>query len=184
MYELKSKYLFIAYYGIDTSVEQARRLAAPALMKSMKELIDKEMMDCKAILFELEAPDPSLSAKENLERRARIRLFKEVAKRQNLAAYELKFDYFQPLMEVSRGDEKSVSEECLVLMYIPVRDPVPIQKNLSKSKVLEALHFIYLEIYRPTFRHDPIQDGTYQTYLNGLLGLYKTELPDTIDLVS
>ena len=184
MYELKSKYAFIAYYGIDTSTGKARRVAAPALLKSMKQLIDKEMKECKAVLFELQAPDPSLDVKENRERRARIRLFKEEAKRQNFMVYELKFDYFQPLMEVSYEDEDSVSEECLVLMYIPIKDPNPIPKKLSASKVLEILHFIYLQIYRPTFRHDPIQDGIYQTYLNGLLDLYKTELPDTIDLIN
>jgi|GEM_PF-2613508 len=180
MYCTDSKYLFIAYYGIDTENEKARRLAAPAMIKGLSKLIMAEMKDCKGIVLEVQAPSPKIDFQENNERKARIRLFKETAKRLNYRMYEVGIDYLQPQMDINSEDE--FEEEKMILLYAPVNDTVPYNKKISKDKVLEILNFIYLQIYRPTFRHDPEKDFAYQVYLNSLLRDYEANLPQSISL--
>jgi len=180
MYCKDTQYMFIAYYGIDTSVERARRLAAPAMMKSLANLIKKDLKDCKAVIAEVEPPNMKIDERENTERRARIRLFKETANRLSYPMYEIGIKYLQPQMEIA-DDEKYLEEES-ILLYAPVSDPKPYNKKIPKEKVLDILRFIYLQIYRPTFRHDPENDFSYQRYLNTLLQHYETTLPDTVSL--
>jgi len=146
----------------------------------LAKLIMAEMKDCKGIVLEVQAPSPKIDFQENSERKARIRLFKETAKRLNYRMYEVGIDYLQPQMEI--GSEDEFEEEKMVLLYAPVKDTVPYNKKISKDKVLEILTFIYLQIYRPTFRHEPEKDYEYQVYLNSLLRDYDSNLPKLISL--
>lgn len=178
MYDRNNKYLFIAYYGIDTTVKQASKLAAPAIIKRFVGLLN-ELNDCQAIIFEAESPHSALEGNENKIRKARLRLFKQTAGRLNVKLFRLDFDYLQPHMEVPRGEPSL--EERMLLFYAPIDNLVTDQ--LSKEQVLDILRFVYLQIYRPTFRHDPLKDFAYQSYLHSLLRSYETSLPDCIALV-
>ena len=180
MYSKNSCFMFIAYLGVDSTVDQARQNAGSLLIGKLTQLTKKELINCKAIICELEAPISGGDEKLNLERKARIRHFKEMAKRHNYKFYEIQFDYLQPQMEIP--DNYIFSEEQLILLYAPVNDIQPLSQFISKDKLLDILQFLYLEIYRPTFRHDPIKDYAYQNYLNNLLMLYKVNLPNDIKL--
>lgn len=180
MYHKDTHYMFIAYYGIDTSVDRARRLAAPAMMESLAKLIKTELKNCKAVICEVEPLDPNQSETENTQRKARIRLFKETARRMNFAMYEIGVDYWQPQMEIP--EDGSFSGERSLLLYAPLDDSIRHNKKISKEKMLDILRFIYLQIYRPTFRHDPEKDISYQVYLNTILQYYEENLPTEIPL--
>ncbi|MBV6449680.1 MAG: hypothetical protein MHPDNHAH_00392 [Anaerolineales bacterium] len=180
MYSRDSRYMFIAYYGIETENETARKLAAPAMMKSLAKLIRSEMKECKGVICEVEAPAPGLDYSENQKRKARIKLFKETARRLNYRLFEIVIEYLQPQMEVD--EDSDFQEEKMILLYAPVTDPTPFNKRIAKEKVMEVLTFIYLQIYRPTFRHDPDKDFAYQSYLNSLLRQYESELPKSISV--
>jgi len=181
MYRTDSKYLFIAYYGVNTNIEQARLFAAPLMMRTLLHLLQKELKDCKAVLCEVQKPQAWLDQAENNKRKARLRLFKETARMLNFRLFEIDFEYLQPEMEIEPNQQPS-SEESMILLYAPIRDEIPLSRQLPKEKLLEILAFIYLQIYRPTYRNEPEKDLIYQSYLNSLLELYKDVLPDYIPL--
>lgn len=181
MYCTDSKYLFVAYYGINTTIEQARLFAAPLMMKTLVRLVQTEIKDCKAVLCEVQKPQTQLEQAENDKRKARLRLFKETARILNFRLFEIDFEYLQPRMEIER-DQRQQSEESMILLYAPIKDEIPFDRQLPKNKLLEILKFIYLQIYRPTYRHEPEKDFIYQSYLNSLLELYEHLLPDYIPL--
>src|SRR5207245_2139169 len=108
------------YYGIDKSVERARTVAAPAMMKRLLKLVKKELKHCKAIICEVESANSKLDQRENNARKARLRLFKETAKRFNYQLYELGIDYLQPQMEVTENG--TFTEESMLILYLPIND--------------------------------------------------------------
>lgn len=180
MYRKDTKYMYIAYYGIDTSIDRSRKLAAPAVMKRLISLINKDLKDCKAVIAEVRAPDTKLDYQENNKRKARVRLFKETAKRFKYPMYEIDIVHFQPKMDIS--DDDQFSDEKSILLYCPVNDTLPFNKKISKEKMFEILRFLLLQIYRPTYRHDPEKDFKYQRYLYALLKKYNDTLPEYIQL--
>ncbi|MEX2227562.1 MAG: hypothetical protein WEB52_14055 [Dehalococcoidia bacterium] len=180
IYSTEWKFLFIAYYGIDTTENLARRRCAPDMLKALGRLVTKELRGCRAIVFEVQAPDQRLSEKQNAERKARIRLFRETARRLGINIFKVDVDYLQPQMVVAANGK--YSEESMALMYAPLNATPIAQGNLSRAAIMEILRFVYLEIYRPIFRHDAAKDFAYQSYLNSLLNLYEADLPDSCAL--
>lgn len=182
MYCSECRYLFIAYYGVDASDRYARSLAAAAMMEKVVGLVKKEIRECKGVLYEAEAPIQRLKKEEKARRTARIRLFKDTAKRLGYMTFSVGIDYRQPQMVVA--PQGKFAEEKMVLLYTPLgTSTAPENKQLNKKAVMDILSFVYLRIYGPTFRHEPEKNLAYQRYLGSLLERYEHDLPNAVPLV-
>ena len=180
MYCSQCTYLYIAYYGIDTTIERARSGAAPAMMNKVLNLIKKEIPNCKGLICEVQAPSTELDEKENTKRRSRVKFFRDMARRLGYNMYQVGIDYLRPQMEVTH--DRQFAEVKMMLLYVPIKTSVPPDRQVPKQLVLEMLSFVYLRIYGPTFRHEPEKDLAYRAYLKSLLQLYEGVLPDSIPL--
>lgn len=180
IYSYRSRYMFVAYYGVDKRSPQARAIASTVLVRALLKLVQRDIKDCQGLVFEVEAPDPSLAKSENARRKARIRLFKEVARRWHYRVYGIGITYLQPEMPTDPGE---VAEETrLELLYLPLGQNVR-RGSLTKAQVINILQFIYLEIYSPSFEGDPGRHEQYQLYLRSLLRRYESGLHRRVPLI-
>lgn len=181
MYHSKSKMMFIAYFGINKSMQDARRVASLMMLKKLNHLILNKRKDCRAIIFEIEDfqyVGEGVSQEEIEQRKARLRLFKELSRRAGYTTYQVDIDYLQPKMTFDEND----TEERMLLLYTPIERMESDKPTINKKIVIDILYFIFMQIYLPTFRHDKVKQQKYHSYLSSLLNKYMISLPEEIAL--
>ncbi len=164
----------ISYYGIDKTVLEARRGASDALLTRIYEKLSKSR--CEYVFFDLECPDLKLIVNQKRERRARIELFKQTAKRFNLTAVEPEFIYKSPKIAL----EKEAREKRLCLLFVPlVSFP---ETKINKSQLIEFLRFVYFDCYGDIYSTNDHRFDQYRVGLNELISYYENSLPHEITI--
>lgn len=174
LFDPASRYMFVGYYGIDRSITAARSSAAKALIKSLLKLVTREIQGCKALIFEAEEPNTTSNAENNRERRARIKLFAETARRSRFPLYKIDIPYLQPKITFNPDDD--AAEESMGLFYIPIARQPP-GRFLPHNEVDEILDVLYILIYGAEFRHQLDVHERYLDYLQDLLLRVKAGVP-------
>lgn len=173
MFSEQYKYIFIAYVATDKDDSIARQYALKLMIKRIYRKYIKKKLATR-ILTEIER------GTNNNYNTALARLISRYAKRFKKECYIFDFDYMQPSMpDDNSGD---VSEEILSLAYIPIYSLA--NNRMSKVDLLNLLQSIYFEIYYPSCNDVTTCDcNNYNTYLENIMDLYKSSLPDYINLI-
>lgn len=173
MYSEQHKYVFIAYTAIDKEDSVARQYAFNLMLRK---IYKKYLKTKKAtmILTEIER-----GTKGNYKT-GLAKLISRYAKKFKKQSYIIKFDYLQPSMpDDEYGD---VSEEILSLVYIPMYTMA--NMKMPKNELLSILQTIYFEIYYPSCNEITACDcNDYNSYLESIMDIYKSDLPEYIDLI-
>jgi hypothetical protein len=182
IYCTESNFLFVAYLGIDKSIDEARKEAVNCLFSHLAKFIEKRLKVCRAIFFEIALQDKQ----SNLSRNARIRTFKAAVERLQLPCYQVGIDYIQPEMPSDCG---SIEEEQTTLLYalfdyqkigsrLNLRD-----KFIDKRELMQSLNFIYMKIYSRVYDEDNELNQVYRAYLSDIMRKYEQVLPQRIPLI-
>ena len=170
--------MFIAYLGVDKSEYGGRRTSL-CLLKKLKKRISWRYSNCKGVFCELQSPNAVDDSKELSERKARIKLFRDLIKKIGLFPYEIDVVYRQP--EFPNQFNESTKEEELILLYAQFKESR--NNQIGKSDFLKGLHFIFFKIYLPTYRNDHEMYELYKSYLNEKYNLYVTTIPLKVKLI-
>jgi hypothetical protein len=149
------------------------------MLKRMKLKIDKELKNCRGIIYETASPEAVSDAKSKQARKARDRLFKMYVKRLGYIAYDICIDYIAPRLSLEQDDY--YEEERLTLSFISLKKTYP-NNIISKDEVIEILHFIYIQLYGDRYKNDKEKNEKYHEYLSFILETYKDILPENIRL--
>ena len=172
MYSEQYKYVFIAYTAIDKEDPVARQYAFNLMLRKIyKKYLKKKK--ATMILTEIERGTNGITGL--------AKLISRHTKRFNKQSYIFDFDYLQPSMpDDEYGD---VNEEILSLVYVPMYTMV--NMRMSKNELLSILQTIYFEIYYPSCNEITACDcNDYNLYLDSIMDMYKSVLPEYIDLIA
>ena len=173
-----SRYVLVCYFGIDKSDLITRRIASPLMLRFFRKYIQKRWNDCEGILYEAESPDGRARKKDNDERKARLRLFRELSKRLGFHAYAIDMKYAQPHM----ADVKDFSAEHRKLTLIAMPPRRLKEEVLPKAACEKILWFLILRIYATTQVMTQQRRKTYLEYLNKLHSEMTAQLTDVVEL--
>ncbi|MBN2378666.1 hypothetical protein JXM67_02550 [candidate division WOR-3 bacterium] len=175
-YSLSQKYLFITYLVVDDNNPFAsENNVSNELFKYLKRKVMLRFRHCKGVLFEIAKGD-------SLRNRARMRLFRRIARREHLELKEIDIDYKQPSLYIWETSEFSYHEEEISLIYGSFFSKKKKQSYLSRDKVIRILNYIYREAYGGHFEDNLENQQKYQNYLNGLFSRVVKTLPETVQL--
>jgi hypothetical protein len=179
LYCSQSQYGYIAYFGIDKAADvAARKVASKLMIRFLKRYVNRKWKKCRAILFEVETPLSSMSKAERGECEARLRLFRDVVRRQGHRVFRLKIDYRQPLL----ADAKSYSGtgRQLTVMFIPtIANSSP---SVPRRNVEAMLEFLLLRVYSTAQTIDPWRKQEYEAYLKRLYEKALASLPEHVEI--
>jgi hypothetical protein len=168
-------YAIVTYFGIDKNLPQARKCGAERLLKQLMKILKKRKHPCELLVFELQKPNKNLGEAQNLERKARVGLFRQRAAMFGLRAYHVLIEYQRPKLSL----DPKLTEENLVLMCVPLGAHKS-ANTLPKAGVIKLLEFIhhycYADFYSPS---DPSFE-IFQNYLKSRMDLYRRTLPDLV----
>ena len=176
-YYPERKKAIISYYGIDDKVLEAKKFAASALLKHLGRALIRKHIDCQYLFFDVAKPGQQLPQKENLRRKARIRLFMQSARIIGKKAYSFHFDYHSPKAYLSNDTH----ERPLVLMFIPIKGII--STTMPKSQIMSFLKFIFLDCYGDIYRIDDPRFDEYQLHLSKIVNEFESNLPEKIVLI-
>jgi hypothetical protein len=174
----KSHIAFIAYFGVEKSDAITRRLASKMLLRFFKHHLAKRWKNCNYIIFEADTPAPRIPKLENEERKARLRLFRDIARQQGLNAYQLKIDYSQPKMADAASFNGAGRKMALVV--IPTQPGV--LEAMNRSDVESIVSFLFFRIYSGTQLMQKKTSGAYAKHLRKVYSGIMTPLDDWIEL--
>jgi hypothetical protein len=157
----KERYALISYFGIDNQDVVTRKVASKLLMRFFRKCLAKRWKDCDGVIFETDLPRSGLSKAENIERKARIRLFRDMARQHGHEACQIRFEYCQPKM----ADAFSLAgkERKMALMLIPIKKCD--EGCICRSDFERALRFLIFGVYGSTQKVPNQRKDAYQTYL-------------------
>jgi hypothetical protein len=179
-YYVDSKFLFISYLGVDKRELREGKLASKTVLAEFCKRLEKELRECRGIVYETAAPKPGDSPEEKREKLARNKLFKCYAKQLGFHAYEIEINYVAP--KISIETNAFFEEERLALSYIPLK-AVPREHTLPKDEVMDVLHFVYVQVYGDSYKDDEEKDKQYRSYLIELLNKERDLLPEKVPLL-
>ena len=171
------KKAIVSYYGIDKSNLQARISGTNALIETTQTYLNGGENVCEQLFFDVEDEKTFRTKEEKRRAKARKVILKQTAKEFGLTAYELKFNYRTPKINIA--DE--TKEAKLSLMVIPLLDSI--ENSLPCSSVCEFLDFIYLDCYGDFYE---ITDPRYEEFRKHLLeklDKIKKEIPENVQAV-
>jgi hypothetical protein len=125
---------------------------------------------------EVDDPRETDDASEQLERRARIRLFDRIAGFARLNLRCLDYKFIQPRLE----PWSDLPEKRLLILY-GSQDPLPVA--ISKAELLQVITWFYKQLYAANISDDPNEDRQYQCYLDKILERVTEALPDSVHLL-
>jgi hypothetical protein len=162
LYCAKCRYVFISYFGVDKTADTAaRKVASKMIVRFLARYVSSKWKKCRAILFEIEIPHSRMTKVEKEECKARLRLFRDVVRRQGRTVFELKVDYRQPLM----ADAMSYSGtgRAMSLMFMPIGfDAV---ESIPRDDAEQMLRFLLLRVYSTAQTIAPKKRVAYKKYL-------------------
>jgi len=164
----------ISYYGIDKSSLQARIYGTDELIRTIQSYLISEENDCEYLFFDVEDPSSTRAKDEKRKRRARKAILRQTAIEIGLTAYELRFDYHTPKINLA----EAVKEAKLSLMVIPLSGSM--ENSLPRSTVCKFLDFIYLDCYGDFYE---VTDSRYEDFKKHLLeklDKIKKEIPENV----
>lgn len=170
------KKAIVSYYGIDKANIQARVSGTNELLKTLRSCLNNGKNDCDYLFFDVEDESAVRTKAEKRERRARKIVLKQTTKEFGLTAYELKFNYRTPKINVT--DE--TKETKLSLMVIPLLSPI--ENPLPHSIVGEFLDFIYLDCYGDLYEITDFRYENYRKHLLEKLDKLKKGVPEKVPL--
>ena len=170
------KKAIVSYYGIDKSNLQARISGTNALIESIQSYLNAKENDCEFLFFDVEDPSSARAKDEKRKRRARKAVLRQTAKEFGLTAYELKFNYHTP--KINLADD--MKEAKLSLMVIPLSGSI--ENSLSRSTVCEFLDFIYLDCYGDFYELTDSRYEDFRKHLLEKLNKIKKEVPENVEV--
>lgn len=177
LYSVEEKYALISYFGIDKEDTITRKVASKILMRFFRKFLSKRWKTCDGLVFEVDIPRPRTPKSENNERKARIRLFCDIARQHGHDACRIRFEYAQPKMaDVFSATER---ERRMGLMLIPLKK---CESGCICSDDLERLlRFLIFGVYGTTQKIPKQKKQAYDAYLArfyaGLISACGTEVP-------
>ena len=173
-------YSYISYFGIDNQKLNARKQASARLAAYLRKIVAKKISHCLGVYFEVQSPYVvGLELQEVHERIARSRRFKDLVRVEGGRAYEIDMQYIAP--EVP-GDVHTLSQHEMRLMYF-VLDKSCERQLLPKPELIEAIRFLYLDIYGLLYKDDVELNDIYRSELDVQIGQYEATLPENIRLI-
>lgn len=173
-----SHYVLLSYFGIDKSDIITRKIASALLLRFFRNHVEKKWRSCRGIVFEIEAMERRRERIKKEERSARLRLFRELAKRLGFQAYVVDIDYVQPHMAEERDFSKIHRKMTLVLMP---RYRLT-EEHLTKEEGERMLWFLIMRIYGTTQDLSRQRREIYHEYLEKLHTAMASTLLETIHL--
>lgn len=173
MFSSSSHYVFIAYVAIDKTDSIAKKYGMNIMIQKIYKKYFKKK-NATILLTEIDR------ASNQGKITALAKLISRYAKKYNKQTYIVNFDYRQPSMP--NDDFEGVDSQLLSLVYIPKYALA--NYRISKRELLVLLQSIYFEIYYPSCNEiTGYNCDEYNEYLESIMKLYDSELPDYIELI-
>jgi hypothetical protein len=173
-----ARFVFISYFGIDRADAITRKAASKMMLYLFKSYLLKKWRECEGIAFEMDMPQVGLTKDENDKRKARLRLFRDMARHQGYNAFKLKIDYRVPKV----GEDTSYSGlgGKMGLMFIPIKERDP--GTLPRTYIDRLLNFIIFRIYATTQVMPNRKRNAYVAYLGTIHATIFGSLADDVEL--
>ena len=166
-YYPQKKYGIIGYIANSNSNKELSKYVSPRLLKKLKNILLGEYK-CKLLVFELEPQK---------REKSKIILFKTLAKKLGLVAYELDFDYYRPKLNL----EDTKDEAKLSLLVIPIS--YTSMKSFTKEEILDILSFIHFYCYGDYYNKADNLHKQFQSYMESRMNVYKANLAENIKAI-
>ena len=172
MYEESSGTLFVPYMGIaglDAQWGDTRRI-----VRSLLRCVTKTARNWKFAVVEVADPaEDGLSPDEVKRRCARIRRLRALAAGVGLEMMQPDFQYVQPAYQT---DVDQFDGTPMLLFLLDRRS----HEELPRDVILSALRFIYLKVYKPSFRGTPAEVEAYSLELHAQLDKLQQDVSELI----
>lgn len=185
-YSFKTNFMYIAFLGgpQKDDDEENYRDVTTRLVKKCCTILEKELKDCKLIIFEVDDEnDVSLEPELQKAAEAKKRIFRRQVKknasftRYGAELFEIMIDYYQPPLH--RNHDQRIKQDLLI---IPLDGRVvPGNTSIRKEQLIEILDFLFFEIYDP-LSDDQFLGREYHILLQNEYETLVKETPDIIDL--
>lgn len=161
LYCPKDKYALLSYFGIEKEDAITRKVASKILLRFFRKCLSKRWQECEGLAFEVDLPRPGTPKAENNERKARIRLFRDIARQHGHEACQIRFEYVQPKMaDVFSGTER---ERRMALMLVPLKKCKG--DCICRDDFERLLRFLIFGVYGTTQKIPSLKKQAYEAYL-------------------
>ncbi len=119
---------------------------------------------CKAVVTEVDEPDIINDEAPKKIAKARIKILRRLASRQNMLLYSIRIPYRQPILDIEDIDDPSAQEKPLRLMIVLPQTYVN-GRIMARHQLREVLDFLAEFIYGDQYEDDDENDAKYRAYL-------------------
>ena len=181
----ESCWAFIAYFGVEKADFVTRKVASKILMKLFSKYVFSRWKHCKGVTFEIESAAATSPKEQKDECRARLRLFRDIARHQGRHAFEVRIDYHQPMMADARAYRGTGRKMALLVVLTKECDTQNcLAEAMKRSDVEQLLQFLYFKIYAGTQEIPNKKREAYMKHLRKIFERASASLTDSVDLES